>query len=104
MPVRIDASPAGITARGLRVRHLDAPDVRRVHLFVDANGDRGLVIRHGLWRFIHVPAEALRDPALLEGVQALLQSIRDTATIEPQVDELLTSHPITADAQLADAA
>ena len=104
MPVRIDASPTGITARGLRVRHLDAPEVRRVHLFVDANGDRGIVLRQGLWRFVHVPAEALREPALLQGVRSLLQSIRDTATVDPQVDEFLAEAPVVADAQFADAA
>lgn len=104
MPVHIAASPTGITARGLRVRHLDGPEVRRVHVFVDANGDRGIVLRQGWWRFVHVPAEALHDPVLLHGVRALLHSIRDTATVDPQVDELLVEAPVGADAQLADAA
>ena len=104
MRTRLDASPTGITARGLRVRHLDAAEVRRVHRFVDANGDSGLVVRHSLWRFVHVPSAELRDPVLLDGVRALLHAIRGSATVDRQVDELLADIAMPVDTELADAA
>jgi hypothetical protein len=104
MQVRFDITPTGVTARGLRVRHVDAADVRRVHVFVDANGESGLVVRHSLWRFVHVPAEALRDPALLAGARALLDAVRGSATVDGQVEAFLAAAPSPASAQLADAA
>ena len=104
MPVRFDLSSTGATARGLRVRHVDAADVRRVHVFVDANGDTGLVVRQSMWRFVHIPSSALRDPELLAGARALLDAIRATATVDPQVDTFLADDARPADHQLADAA
>ena len=62
MKVCFDVSPTGVTTRGLRLRCIEAADVRRVHLFTDANGDVGIVVRKSLWRFVHLPADALRDP------------------------------------------
>ena len=89
MSTRYELSAAGATARGLRVRRVDAADVRRVHVFVDANGDTGLVVRHNLWRFVHIPSSALRDPELLAGARALLDAIRGAATIDAPVEELI---------------
>ncbi len=104
MQVSFDISPAGVTARGLRVRRVEAPQVRRVHVFVDANGESGLVVRNSLWRFVHIPAAALRDPQLLDGARALLDAVRGTATVDPQVDSFLAAPADTARTQFADAA
>lgn len=91
MKVCFDVSPTGVTTRGLRLRCIEAADVRRVHLFTDANGEVGIVVRKSLWRFVHLPADALRDPALLTQVQGLLANVRHSATVDPQVDELLAA-------------
>jgi hypothetical protein len=104
MQARFDITPTGVTARGLRVRHVDAADVRRVHVFVDANGESGLVVRHSLWRFVHIPSEALRDPTLLAGARALLDAVRGSATVDEQVDEFLAGAPSPVAERLADAA
>jgi hypothetical protein len=104
MQVRFDVSPTGITAHGVRERRVAAQDVRRVHLFVDANGDAGLVVRKSLWHFVYVPAEDLRDPALLGNVRSLLDRIRDAATVDPQVDEFLAGVQPPGDQRFASAA
>jgi hypothetical protein len=104
MKVCFDVSPTGITTRGLRRRCIETHDIRRIHLFMDANGDQGLVIRKSLVRFVHLPALSLQHPALLDQVRTLVEQVRSTATIDAAVDEFLAETTRSTDAALADAA
>ena len=64
-----------------------------MHVFVDANGETGLVVRKSLWRFVHVPSDALRDPALLAGARALLEAVRGSATVTRRSTRSSPRHP-----------
>lgn len=87
----IDVSPAAIARIGVRRRSIAADDVRRVHTYVDANGDQGLVVRRSTWRFVHLTRDDLVDPSVRAGVLTLLEQVRGTARIDEQVDEFLAS-------------
>jgi hypothetical protein len=91
MRQRIEASSTGITATSARgrVRHIDAADVRQVHAFIDASGDQGLVVRKSLLRFVYVPLEALRDPAVAAGIRHLVDHVRAHARIDAHVERHL---------------
>ena len=94
----------GITALGVRRRCIETAQVRRVHLFIDANGDAGIVVRKNLWHFVHLPAEALQADALRQQVKALVEQVRATARVDAAVDEFLAAADTTADRTFVPAA
>lgn len=87
----VDASPAGITrARRLR-RSIPAHRVRRVHVFTDANGEQGIVVRRCWWCFVHISRDELAEPAVRAGVVSLLDEVRPHARVDAHVDEFLAA-------------
>lgn len=91
MQALVHASPSGISLTTLRRRDIAAEQVRRVHLYIDANGDRGIVVRNSLFRYVYIPSERLSDPQVAAGVRSLVDRVRSRATVDHDVDALLRS-------------
>lgn len=91
MQAYVHASPTGISLTTLRRRDIAAEQVRRVHLYTDANGDQGIVVRNSLFRYVYIPSERLSDPQVVAGVRLLVDRVRTRATIDHEVDTLLQS-------------
>lgn len=91
MQAYVHASPSGISLTTLRRRDIAAEQVRRVHLYTDANGEQGIVVRNSLFRFVYIPSERLSDPSVVAGVRSLVDRVRGRATVDEQVDTLLRS-------------
>ncbi len=87
--MRYDVSADEIASRGVLGRRIPADQVRRVHLYVDANGDEGIVVRSALWRFVHVSRRDLADPALRDRVMSLVDHVRSRAQVDADVDQFL---------------
>jgi hypothetical protein len=87
----VAVSPGGISRVWIRRRTIPAEQVRRVHVYVDANGDQGLVVRSALWRFVHVSRTELADPELTAGVRSLIDHVRGRAVVDSDVDRFLAS-------------
>jgi hypothetical protein len=87
----IDISPDEIVRVGVIRQRVAAREVRRVHLYSDANGDEGVVVRSALFRFVHVSRRELTDPALSSGLRSLIERVRGQAKIDDDVDEFLAS-------------
>ncbi len=91
MQAYVHASPSGISLTTLRRRDIAADQVRRVHLYTDANGDQGIVVRNSLFRYVYIPSERLADPQVVAGVRSLVDRVRGRAQVDQQVDTLLRS-------------
>jgi hypothetical protein len=76
---------------GVLRRSIPAVEVRRVHVFSDANGDDGIVVRSALFRFVHISRGELADPALTAQVRALVDRVRPQARVDDDVDHFLAS-------------
>jgi hypothetical protein len=87
----LHVSPDEIVRTGLRRRSIPADDVRRVHVYIDANGDDSLVVRSALFRFVHISRDELTDPTLTADVRALIDCVRSRAQIDGEVDGFLAS-------------
>jgi hypothetical protein len=82
-------SAAGITRQWIRPRTIRAEDVRRVHVYIDFDGEPGVVVRSGLWRFVHLGRHELADPVVAAGIRSLVDRVRDRARVDPEVDSLM---------------
>jgi hypothetical protein len=91
MQAYVHASPTGISLTTLRRRDIAAEQVRRVHLYTDANGEQGIVVRNSLFRFVYIPSDRLTDPQVVAGVRSLVDRVRGRAQVDQQVDTLLRS-------------
>lgn len=91
MQAYVHASPSGISLTTLRRRDIAAEQVRRVHLYTDANGDQGIVVRNSMFRYVYIPSERLADPQVVAGVRSLVDRVRGRAQVDHQVDALLRS-------------
>jgi hypothetical protein len=87
----LDVSPHEIVRVGIVRRRVIAREVRRVHLYSDANGEEGLVVRSALFRFVHVSRSELSDPLVSQRVQALVDAVRSQARVDDGVDHFLAS-------------
>jgi hypothetical protein len=87
----LDISPDEIVREGLLRRRVATSEVRRVHLYSDANGEEGLVVRRALFRFVHVSRSELSDPAVSQRVRALVDAVRQQARVDDGVDHFLAS-------------
>lgn len=87
----VRVSPAGISRDAFVRQSIPAEQVRRVHLFIDANGDEGVVVRSALFRFVHVSRRELSDPALSTGLRSLIEQVRGQAKIDDDVEEFLAA-------------
>jgi hypothetical protein len=92
--VAVDES--GIERRWLRRRHIAAADVRRVHVYVDANGLDCLVVRGGHLRLVHLSPDELRDSGVRTGALALIDAVRQFARVEDDVEDYVASFGTTA--------
>lgn len=87
----LDITPAGIAVHGRFGRRIEAQDVRRVHVYTDANGEQGIVVRRCLWCFVHVPQDDLRDPRIKAQIRSLVDHVRNRAKVDPEVDRFLAA-------------
>ncbi|MFZ4720801.1 MAG: hypothetical protein ACOYMR_15350 [Ilumatobacteraceae bacterium] len=87
----LDITPAGIAVHGRFGRRIAVQDVRRVHVYTDANGEQGIVVRRRLWSFVHVPKDDLRDPSIRAQVRSLVDDVRGRAKVDPEVDRFLAA-------------
>lgn len=87
----LEISSAAISSRGRFGRRIAADDVRRVHVFTDANGEQGIVVRRCFWCFVHVSRAELRDPQLRAQVRSLVDRVRSRAKVDPEVDHFLAA-------------
>lgn len=91
MQAYVHASPTGISLTTLRRRDIAAEQVRRVHLYTDANGEQGIVVRNSTFRYVYIPSDRLGDPQVIAGVRSLVDRVRGCAQVDHQVDTLLRS-------------
>jgi hypothetical protein len=87
----IRVSPTGISRDAFVRQSIPAEEVRRVHLFIDANGDEGIVVRSALFRFVHMSRRELDDPSLSAGLRSLIERVRGQAKIDDDVEEFLAA-------------
>ncbi len=91
MHVHLAASPAGIVRASVRRRSISADQVRRIHLFTDANGEQSVVVRSTVFRFVNLSREELADPSVSDGLRSLITVVRDRATVDDDVVPFLAS-------------
>jgi len=91
MHATVDVSPAGISRVATRRRDIPLEAVRRVHVFIDANGDDGIVVRSTLFRFVYVSREHLTDAQVLTGLRRLVDQVRSHAQVDADVHRLLAA-------------
>ncbi len=91
MHATVDVSPTGISRVATRRRVIPVEAVRRVHVFIDANGDDGIVVRSTLFRFVHVSREQLGDPGVRAGLRTLVDQVRTHARVDADVHHLLSN-------------
>jgi hypothetical protein len=91
MHATLDVSPAGISRVATRRRDIPLEKVRRVHLFIDANGDDGIVVRSTLFRFVYVSRQELNDLEVRNGLRRLVEQVRSHARVDTDVHRLLTA-------------
>ena len=99
MRYTLTVDQTGIERHWFRRRAIAASDVRRVHMYVDANGLDCLVIRGARFRMLHVTPDELREPEVGRGVSALVSAVRNTAQVDDDVDRYLsrfTAPPLAA--------
>lgn len=87
----ITVSPTGISREAFVRQSIPAGAVRRVHVFIDANGDEGVVVRSALFRFVHVSRRDLADPSLRHGLRQLVEQVRGQAKVDVDVDQFLAA-------------
>jgi hypothetical protein len=87
----VSVSTSGITRIRFRRRTLPASEIRRVHVYTDADGSPGLVLRSALFRYVFLSSEELHDPSLQAGVRSLVDQVRDHAHVDEDVDRFLAS-------------
>ncbi len=91
MHATVDVSPAGISRVATRRRDIPLQAVRRVHVFIDANGDDGIVVRSTIFRFVYVSREHLADAKVRTGLRRLVEQVRSHAQVDADVHRLLAA-------------
>ena len=81
----------GVTRRGWRETVIPATDVRNIHVFADADGTDCLVVRGKRLRLLPILRDDLASPAVRAGARALVEAVRNTATVDPEVDRYLAA-------------
>jgi hypothetical protein len=87
----VDVSSAGISRVATRRRDIPLAAVRRVHVFIDANGDDGIVVRSTVFRYVFVSRAQLADPNTRSGLRHLVDQVRSFAQVDAGVHHLLAA-------------
>ncbi|CAB4362727.1 MAG: hypothetical protein F2681_02540 [Actinobacteria bacterium] len=87
----LHVTEVGITRASRRSRTLAAASIRRIYLYTDANGDECLVARGPGLRLQFVSLRELADPAIRQGVMALVAAVAGTADVDAVVTTYLAS-------------